>query len=108
MSAKAMNNKRVIVKVLGNLTFVYLCFKGFSYLGSKVICNTQRTQLLNYANGNTLLTDSFNRMTCAEIKTSYIYVFDFLKYGISLKVDNDLYNKIKLISINYHIFLNSK
>ncbi len=104
MSDLAERNRKTIAQVLGNLTFVYLFYKGSMYVGRHLICNNYRTQLLEYANGDTLLTDSFNKMSCAEISTSHLYVFDYLHYDLKPNANSGIVDKIEIIKHKYGIF----
>jgi len=104
MSDLAERNRKTIAQVLGNLTFVYLFYKGSMYMGRKLICNSHRAELLAYANGDILLTNSFNKMTCAEIGTSYLYVFDYLKYDLKPNANSGMIDNLKNIKQKYGIF----
>ena len=106
MGDLAQRNRKTIGQVLGNLTFVYLFYKVSMYVGSKLICDSHRTRLLDYANGDALLTDSFNKMTCAEISTSYVYVFDYLHYDLKPNTNSGIVDKIANIKHKYRIFNN--
>jgi hypothetical protein len=86
-----------LIKSILMISVMYAGYKVFDYSVLKAICESQRKELIAYANGNNIDSCPFYKMNCEEIKSCWLYVFDYLKYDISLKVDNDLYNKVSTI-----------
>ena len=94
-----------LIKSLFIFGAIYAGYRGLKYEVKRATFESMRKDLINYANENNIDNCPFYKMNYQELRYSRLYIYDYLKYDISLKVNPDLYKQIKLISIKYHIFL---